>query len=69
MATEKYEVIADLVDGKTRLKLTGIRENNGLVFLEEGYILTGHRLWKRKGSVICGEEVEYKEISIKIKKF
>lgn len=66
---KQYEVVADLVDGKTRLKLTGQSNESGMVFLNEGYVLTGHKLWKRKGNVLCGEIIEYKEISIKIKKF
>lgn len=40
-----------------------------LVILTEDYSLTGsYTLYKRKGNVLCGEEVQYKSLDIHIEK-
>lgn len=37
---------------------------DGYMNLGEGYFLVGCRVFKRKGNVICGEEIEYDELKI-----
>lgn len=65
----KIEVNVTLMDGTQLSFITTTKEGFGLTKLGDGYILSGsYKLYKVKGSVLCGEELEYKELSIKITK-
>ena len=64
----KFEVNVTLMDGTQLSFIKTTKEGFGLINLGDGYILSGYKLYKVKGNVLCGEELEYKEFSIKITK-
>ena len=65
----KIEVNVTLMDGTQLSFITTTKEGFGITKLGDGYILSGsYKLYKVKGNVLCGEELEYKELSIKITK-
>ena len=51
------------------LKFKAVEKDLMLIMLTGGYTLTAnYKLYRRKGNVLCGEEVPYKSLDIHIEK-
>ena len=60
------DVTITLKNGEV-LKLKTVKKDLMLIMLEGGYTLTAnYKLYRRKGNVLCGEEVPYKSLDIHI---
>ena len=63
-------VVTVVLENGEVLTLKKVRQMHvGLTLFENGYSLTsGYKLYKVKGNVLCGEEVQYKSLDIHIEK-